>query len=120
MAGERRDGRQVGRVAGGQHQGRLETAEFGQLALEFGMQCGGAGDQPGSGRARTPLARGPGRGGGDVGVPRQAQIVVAREVQKSGRGGPGAQGTDESGVRAAARLGVDPVERVEGHERSLL
>lgn len=84
------------------------------------MQGGRAGDEPRSGRPRTPPARGLGGGGGDLGVPGQAQIVIAREVQEFRFGGPGAERADESGVRTAARLVIDPVERGEGHERSLL
>ncbi len=37
---QRGDRGEVGRVAGGQHQGGLEAAELGQFALEFGVQLG--------------------------------------------------------------------------------
>lgn len=114
-AGEGGEGGEIGRVAGGEDEGRFETAEFGEFAFELGVQRGGTGDQPGAGGARTPPVRGLGGGSGHLGVPGEAQVVVAREVQQFRLGGPGAQSTDEPGVRTAARLVIDPVERGEGH-----
>ncbi|CAO0833107.1 hypothetical protein SMICM17S_10059 [Streptomyces microflavus] len=44
--GERGQGREIGRVAGGEDEGRLEAAEVGEFPFEFGVQRGGSGDQP--------------------------------------------------------------------------
>ena len=43
---ERRDRGEVGGVPGGEDEGRLEAAERGQFALQFGVQFGRPGDQP--------------------------------------------------------------------------
>ncbi|MGY3684196.1 hypothetical protein ACVWXU_007819 [Streptomyces sp. TE33382] len=46
LGGQGGEGREVGGVAGGEHEGRLEAAEARQFVFEFGVQFGGAGDQP--------------------------------------------------------------------------
>lgn len=106
---------EIGRVPGGEHEGRLETAERGELPFQPGVQGGGPGDQPGPRRPRPPAVGGVGRGGDDLRVPGEAQVVVAREVQQLRLGAARTQGAYESGGGPAAGLGVDPVERGEGH-----
>ncbi len=113
--GERGDGGEVGRIARGQHQRRLEAAERGQFGLQLGVQFGAAGHQAGAGRARAPLPGGAGGGIGDLGVAGQSEIVVAGQVQQRGGGGAGPQRTDQPGAPAVVVRRVDPVEGRAGH-----
>ncbi len=108
---ERGDGGEVRRVAGGEDECGLEAAELGEFALQLGVQRGGAGDQAGAGRAGAPAQRGVGRRPGDLGVAGQAQVVVARQVERRAVGGARAQRADQTGAAAGLGAGVDPVER---------
>ncbi|GAA2724121.1 hypothetical protein GCM10010315_53080 [Streptomyces luteosporeus] len=118
-SGEGGDGGEVGGVAGGEHEGRLEAAEGGEFLLQAGVQLGAAGDQAGTGGAGAPVPGRLRRGGGDLGVAGQAQVVVARQVGEGGLGRARAQGAHQPRGGEPLVVGVDPVERVPLHAPSL-
>ncbi len=108
---QRGDRGEVGRVARGEDERRLEAAELGQLAFQLVMEFRRAGDQPGAGGAAAPGPRGPRRALGDLGVAGQAQVVVARQIQQRRLRGPRTQRPYQAGAAAQLGLLVDPGER---------
>ena len=102
---------QVGGIARGEHQRGLGTDEIGQCRLELLVQLGVAGDQTRSGR---PAAPGPQRRNtalDHLGMLRQSQIVVGREVDLAGHRRPGAQRSAQPGRPALVLDGVEPGQR---------
>ena len=77
---EAADRADVRHVAGGEDERRLPPVERGELVLELAVQVEGAVQQPGAGDTGAVLAGGPLRRLDDVGVVREAQVVVRPEV----------------------------------------
>ena len=80
---ERGDRRQVGVVAGRQHEGRGLAEEAGEVGLELGVQRQGAGDQPRGAGAGAPGPCCFGGRGDDGRVAREAEVVVAGQVERA-------------------------------------
>lgn len=108
--GEGGDRCEVGGVAGGQHQRGFEAGEAGQLRFEFRVQLGAAGDQPGPGGAGAPAQASVRAGPGDLRMPAQSEVVVAREVQQRRLLRPGPQFAVQPGGGADGELHRDPAE----------
>jgi hypothetical protein len=112
------DGRQIGEVSGGEDKGVRGTEERGETLFEIGMERGGAGDQPRTGRARPPHERGSRRRRDNPRIAGQPEVVVAREVDEAVAAGrpwpqlardtverPQLRGVTESLQRVAHRAG---------------
>jgi hypothetical protein len=113
---QRGDRGEVGGVAGGEDQGGLEAAELREFRLQFGVQLGAPGDQPGAGGPGAPAQARLGPGPHHLGVPGQAQVVVPRQVEQLRLGGgPGAQRAHQTGPAPLLGVRVDPLERVAAH-----
>src|SRR5690606_16811830 len=69
-------------VTGGEDERGLGAVEIGQLRLQLAVEHGVPGDQPRTGRARTPPPGRPGRGPDHLRVPGQPQVVVGGQVEQ--------------------------------------
>ena len=105
--GQRHHRTEVGGVARGEDQRRLGADEIRQRGLEAFVQFGVAGDQPRSGRACTPGAQRLDAAVDHVGVLRQAEVVVGRQVELGADRRTGAQRSAQPG---GAPLLLDLVE----------
>ena len=106
---ERGDHREVGVVAGRGDQRRRPAQEGGQLALEVVVQGEGPGHQAGGAGAGAPEGRRLGRGGADLRVPREAEVVVAGQVEHGLVGAVRDQPPDQPGGLARGRPLGEPV-----------
>src|SRR5438445_7343476 len=79
--GQGDDHSQVGGVAGSEHQCTVRSGEVGEGVLELSVELGGAGDEAGRGRTTTPCPGGSDSSVYDVGMPREAEVVVASQVE---------------------------------------
>ena len=121
-AGERGDGPEVGRVPGGEDEPVREPAERRERAVQRDVQRRRPGDEPRAGGPRPPGAERRDRALDHPGVARQAQVVVAGEVEHGLGGGPRRQLAAQPGGPPAGRVGVEPGEGVRGqrwHTRTI-
>ena len=102
-AGERGEHAEVRREAGGEQHGRLGALPGGQGALELGVHRAAPDDEPRRAGPGTPTVERIVRGGHDLGVLGESEVVVRRELHHRpavGRERPGRPGGVEVTRRA--------------------
>ncbi len=107
--GQGGDGREVGVVAGREHQRGREPGERGQRLLELLVEAQRAGDQARGARAGAVLLGRRDRALDHPRVPGQAEVVVAGQVDHRLRRVPGDQAAGQPGVLALLGLLRQPV-----------
>ena len=108
-AAERRDHTDVGQIAGGEHQRRLHPGQHGQFLLEVQMQPGGSGHQARGRGARAPQRRGRRSCLGNPRVRREAQVVVAGQVDELFVRGAGERAADQAPAVPDRGLPLEPL-----------